>query len=254
MFDQYYVRLPVERLIEESPAFLELGINPEISISHAFLKTGSSETITQGKAMLTAFSSHTLHAPFIDVFPGILNADIRAISFQQMQRVMTIARTWGTFVVVMHYNYDPIYYRFQLDDWLDRAADFFRRLLEPDASIMIALENVADPTPYILLQLLDRIGSERVIPCLDFGHQHVFGRLDLREWIFYLRNRPHIHFHFHDNDGGEDDHLPLGRGTIDWRLVKSSLRSLPGSFSVTLEPHTNQDMLDSLSFYRTHFL
>ena len=95
-------------------------------------------------------------------------------------------------LVVMHFNYDPIYYRQQFPQWLERAADFFATLLDEHDGPLIALENIAEPTPYIALQLLNKAGQPRLVHCFDFGHHHVFARIPFAEWLFYLApRRPH---------------------------------------------------------------
>jgi len=80
----------------------------------------------------------------------------------------------------MHFNYDPLYYRLQFPQWLERAADFFSTLLSERQGPLIALENVAEPTPYIALRLLEKAGQPRLVHCFDFGHHHVFARVRLR--------------------------------------------------------------------------
>ena len=65
----------------------------------------------------------------MDVWPGAADEDMRRLSLEKMDRVMGIAADLGSKLVVMHFNYDPIYYRQQFGQWLDRAAQFFSTLL-----------------------------------------------------------------------------------------------------------------------------
>jgi len=93
-----------------------------------------------------------------------------------------------------------------------------------------------------------------LIHCFDFGHHHVFGKIPFQEWLFYLNPQRHLHFHIHDNKGDRDTHLPPGRGSIDWFKVKKALSRLEVDYSIALEPHTREDLLESLAFYRRFFL
>lgn len=167
---------------------------------------------------------------------------------------MEIAAGLGSRLVVMHFNYDPIYYRVHFAEWLGRAAEFFARLLADSSGPLIALENIAEPTPYIALQLMKKVASPRLVHCFDFGHHHVFARIPFAEWLFYLDPRVHIHFHLHDNRGDNDDHLTLGRGSIDWLSVKAAITRLSCPFSVALEPKSNDNRRASAEYYRRHFL
>jgi sugar phosphate isomerase/epimerase len=98
------------------------------------------------------------------------------------------------------------------------------------------------------------IADPRAIPCIDLGHLHVFSTVTFADWLLFLAPQHALHFHFHDNDGGEDGHLPLGRGTIDWPGVRRLLERLQVPFSVGLEPHNGADLRRMLSAYRRFFL
>jgi len=167
---------------------------------------------------------------------------------------MGIAAGLESRLVVMHFNYDPIYYRQTFPQWLERAARFFSTLLPERKGPLIALENIAEPTPHVSLQLVEKVGHPRLVHCFDFGHHHVFARIPFAEWLFYLKPRGHIHFHLHDNHGDCDDHLALGQGSIDWTSVKTAIDSLACPFSIALEPHSDGILHDSIAFYREHFL
>lgn len=206
------------------------------------------------REILKKFDSHTLHAPFLDISTGGNDDDIRELSFTKLSRVLELGKSWDTSLIVVHYNYDRLYYRESLERWLERSTEFFKRLTNVPGHPVIAIENIDDPTPDVALELENRIGSERIIHCFDYGHHNVFGQMASTEWLDRLRSGKHIHFHFHDNDGSGDDHLPMGEGDIDWGLAKEDVLNLQMPFSVTLEPHSRMDLLRSLEFYRKNFL
>lgn len=72
-----------------------------------------------------------------------------------------------------------------------------------------------------MLHLIDAVGDENFGAVLDTGHQHAQKEIlplsveKLRRRIFYL--------HVSDNDGRTNEHLALGRGTIDWEGVFTAL-------------------------------
>jgi sugar phosphate isomerase/epimerase len=237
MFKDLFIRIAGERLAREAPLLVKMKANPEIYIRAEKLKEFTLKTIRDFSKILSAFPSHTVHAPFMDVWPGAADGDIRRLGLEQMQKIMEIATAWKSLLVVMHFNYDPIYYRQQFQQWLNRAAQFYQTLLQERDGPLIALENIAEPTPYISLQLVKKIDRPRLIHCFDLGHHHVFARIPLEEWLFYLNPHRHVHFHLHDNFGRNDDHLALGQGNIDWPAAKAAISDLDCPFSIALEPH-----------------
>jgi sugar phosphate isomerase/epimerase len=254
MFNNLFIRVAGEHLARETPLLLKMKAGPEIYIRAEKLKDFTPKTIREFAGILAAFPGHTIHAPFMDVWPGAADADIRRLSLEQMRKVMAIAAAWKSLLVVMHFNYDPIYYRQQFNQWLDRAARFYQELLDERDGPFIALENIAEPTPYIVLQLMKKIDRPRLIHCFDFGHHHVFARIPCAEWLFYLAPRRHIHFHLHDNFGNSDDHLALGQGSIDWPAAKAAISGLDCPFSVALEPKSPESLRASAAHFKKIFL
>ena len=54
------------------------------------------------------------------------------------------------------------------------------------------------------------------------------------------------HLHMHDNDGKDDQHLPIGAGKIDWEKVIRALKDVGYNDTVTVELHsTDKDYLIS---------
>ncbi|HEX7503126.1 MAG TPA: sugar phosphate isomerase/epimerase family protein [Acidobacteriota bacterium] len=254
MFDDLFIRVASERLAGEADAIAALDAGPEMYIRAEALGSFTPQAMAATRRILTRFRKHTVHAPFMDVWPGAADGDVRRLSLEKMKRTMGIAAELGSMLVVMHFNYDPIYYRQQFPQWLERAACFFSTLLAEHDGPLIALENIAEPTPYIVLQLLKKAGQPRLVHCFDFGHHHVFARIPFAEWLFYLAPQGHIHFHLHDNPGDFDDHMALGQGSIDWQEVKATIAGLPCPFSIALEPKSPEIMRASGAYYRKHFL
>ena len=86
-----------------------------------------------------------------------------------------------------------------------------------DSNVRLAVENTFD-TMKPLEWLLSEFPAERVGFCYDSGHDQLYpgeaGKAFelLRCWGHRL-----LTIHIHDNHGENDDHLPPGEGTTDWR-------------------------------------
>ena len=251
---EFFVHIPYDSFRDESGRLRRLGACPEIYLNAKAVRQLRGRELEETGDAVKRFPAHTLHAPFMDISPGAFDPDVRAISLLKMKAVIDIANRWNSKLVVAHFKYDPLYYRDQFERWLDAASEFFRCLLEKSRGTMIALENVAEPTPYVSLRLAVKINDDRLIHCFDFGHHRVFGKIPFDEWIFYLHPRRHIHFHLHDNFGNQDDHLVPGEGDIDWLQAKRTIAGLSADYSVTLEPHDRPAVDRSVRFYRKFFL
>jgi sugar phosphate isomerase/epimerase len=254
MLEDLYIRVALERLEAEAGVIAAAGAGPEVYIPAESLRRFTPRFLADCRRILDGFPSHTLHAPFMDVWPGAADTDVRGLSLAKMRQTLDIAAELGSRLVVMHYNYDPIYYRLHFGAWLERAAEFYAALLDSGNGPLIALENIADPTPYVALQLVERAARPRLVHCFDFGHHHVFATIPFQEWLFYLKPRGHIHFHLHDNLGDSDDHLALGNGRIDWQAAKAAIAALPCPFSIALEPKSSASRDAAIAFYRENFL
>jgi sugar phosphate isomerase/epimerase len=254
MVKDWYIRVDCEHLAEQAPLLKRLRAKPEVYFRARTVRELRPNTVRDLARVLAGFPSHTLHAPFMDVWPGAADDEIRRLGLDLMRKTMDLAASLNSLLVVMHFNFDPIYYSEHFQQWLERTAEFYRTLLREDDGPLIALENIAEPTPYIALQLFREVDRPRLVHCFDFGHHHVFARIPMEEWLFYLAPRRHIHFHFHDNDGGSDAHLAMGQGRIHWAAARAALCGLNCPFSITLEPHTDDILRASAAYFKKNFL
>jgi sugar phosphate isomerase/epimerase len=108
-----------------------------------------------------------------------------------------------------------------------RSVDFWKEFLEdkPD-DFALYLENVFEPNPDMLCEIVGAVGDERFKLCLDIGHSATSGaKTPMSEWI--ERFAPALgHVHLHNNYGDYDTHNALGLGGID---VASAIRGIAGT-------------------------
>jgi sugar phosphate isomerase/epimerase len=71
---------------------------------------------------------------------------------------------------------------------------------------------------------------------LDTGHANIGGKGDKRNLDFMRRFPDRIaHVHASDNFGKEDNHLPVGAGTVDFPKIAKELISIGFDQTVTFE-------------------
>jgi sugar phosphate isomerase/epimerase len=100
------------------------------------------------------------------------------------------------------------------------------------------LENTIERSPWPILRILEGLPAEGAGFCLDVGHWHSLGMGaefgNLPEWAALSKGRLG-HIHIHDNDGTADQHLPIGKGRIDFGLLWELLRRHGLDPSATVE-------------------
>ena len=172
-----------------------------------------------------------LHAPFAELSPCAIDPMVRAVALQRLEQAAALCRRYGARRMVVHSGFIPHVY---FPEWfVDQGAQFFREFLQaqPD-DFQIMIENVLDPEPGPLSDLVARIDDPRAGICLDVGHAHVSSQVPVSEWLRALG--PQItHLHVHDNDRSFDQHCLPGDGSIGFPALWPDILALDAT--VTLE-------------------
>ena len=105
--------------------------------------------------------------------------------------------------------------------------------------VTICLENLDDKSMTLkeLKEIFEDIDG--LWFTLDAGHAYI--NKNNMEYIAQIINdlkQKIKHIHVHDNMGGEDLHLPIGVGRIDWRQFFKSISKIGYSNTLTLEIHS----------------
>lgn len=76
---------------------------------------------------------------------------------------------------------------------------------------------------------------------LDIGHAFIEnGMIGIKDYIFAFENKLE-HVHVHDNHGGGDEHLPLGKGKINFEQVAKWLKQINYDKTITFEVFTGKE-------------
>lgn len=230
--------------------FLEKGLNPEIGLDAWSLSTYPPATFRRvARAFALAGRRLTLHGPFQDLAPGALDDVILAASRRRLRQAFRWLPTFRPEAVVCHLGYEDRHYRWDEENWLNRAAATFRELglLAQALGVRVMLENVYETDPELFIKIIRRIALDNVQVCLDVGHLNAFGGGDFEAW---LKTLGHLigHLHLHDNQGALDDHQALGSGTVPLEFVLNFLAERGQKPLVTLEPHQKGGLAPSLEY------
>jgi sugar phosphate isomerase/epimerase len=106
--------------------------------------------------------------------------------------------------------------------------------LAEGAGLTLTLENMFEPTPKLLLDLAEAVESDALAFCMDVSHTAIYSTLGLARWWEELAPRLRT-LHLNDTDTFSDDHLAIGRGTLDFGDVFRRASSLPWEPVLVLE-------------------
>jgi sugar phosphate isomerase/epimerase len=185
---------------------------------------------------------YSIHAPFLLVDLAHPHPKIRTLSRDLVRQAIDMAAELKAFPLTVHpgqFAYESLLpkeqaftdYRIATEEYLEHA---MKSLLELSAyartrGVKLCVENLVSGVGAThervrwLLSEVDSLGFT-----LDIGHAHITGGLEAYQGL------DPIHFHLHDNDGKEDDHLPLGEGNLDIISVLKRLKKSRGKLILEL--------------------
>jgi sugar phosphate isomerase/epimerase len=252
LLNQVQINIPFTMLHDTYlDRFLEYRLNPEIGIdAEALERFDLSDYQRIAEKIHARLLSITLHGPFIDLAAGSMDPAVKALTRNRFEQLLELVPIFRPAAVVCHAGYDRKRYSYFRDEWMGKSVETWSWLagclLGQGSRLM--LENVYEEDSRDMRDILRLLKRQNVGFCLDAGHLIAFGRGHLKQWLEDLG--PYIgQLHLHDNHGREDEHLPLGKGKIDFRLLFTYLIShnFPRPI-ITLEPHQEADLWPSLDY------
>ena len=169
-----------------------------------------------------------------------LTDTIREASIRETLDAMHMAAELGAIKAVLHPSFIQGLGAMMPDLARKRAMDSMRRLLgeAEKLRLTVCVENLF-PRSLSLARPEDFDAVFNAFPnaqlTLDTGHAHIQGGTE-RILAFINRFARRIgHVHASDNRGRDDDHLPIGAGTIDFAEVVKALKQIGYNETITLE-------------------
>jgi len=190
--------------------------------------SGSRKTL---RRELADFARVSVHGPLGNASLASINPGIWRESLRQYLGAIELASDIGAAILVVHPGdlRDPRFFA----DFTRLAGEALGRLARKaeELGVMLAVENCGpyhagvDRSAADLRSLITMAGSPQVRACLDVGHAAV--NRNMSELVALL-GKDIVHLHVHDNHGQRDEHLPVGRGTIDFAPLAPILADFDG--------------------------
>jgi sugar phosphate isomerase/epimerase len=208
------------------------------------MDVGLEENLAAAMEKTRGTESLWFHAPFAEISPCAIDPKVRALTKERYKASAALASRLGIKRMVVHGGYIPhVYFP---EHYVSESVRFWKEFLKeaPD-DLVIALENVMEPGPEMLVEIAEGVGDPRLGLCLDIGHANC----DISEtpplgWI--APEAKHLkHVHLHNNHGENDLHLPLGEGDIDCERIINEVLRLSPEATFTIE---NMDSIDSIKW------
>ncbi|MFQ5560183.1 MAG: sugar phosphate isomerase/epimerase family protein [Nitrospinota bacterium] len=242
-----HLRISYSQLDTFLPIARKEGTGVEGFVSSYYLDRQPLENLEPLVRYIATGKGLSWHAPFMDLSPGGLDEAVRKITFDRIKQAVDLAAPLSPKAIVVHTGYDQKTFNGVGDKWLLNSIESWKNLLKACPGVHFAAENVFDQSPYLLLTLIEGVGSERFGHCFDAGHFNVFSKVSLQEW--FNRLGPFLkEVHLHDNTGHGDQHLGIGCGSFDFNRLFTLLRDRQPEPVYTVESHTAEGVYDSLRF------
>lgn len=203
------------------------------------------DTVETHLSLVSEIAPRSFHGPFGDLSPGSFDVMVRDLARYRFEQAASVADQLGANHMVLHLGYRP--FTGPKAPTIKRSIAFWKQFLETrPGDFHLHLENVLEPEPEILAEVVDAIGDPRVDINLDIGHVCCFSHGDPVAWIRLLKHRIG-YAHLHDNHGTEDEHLGLGKGNIPIESVLANLQEYAPNAIWALECKM-ADMAESLDW------
>ena len=154
-----------------------------------------------------------------------------------MQLTYEMARVLKPEILVVHSGISEDIKKWELEKlWLEETIKFWKEEIKKyeKEKIKVVIENLVEEASDILIKLCDAINSDFLVLCLDIGHMNVFSKLSPSDWVKKMDKRLK-YVHLHDNKGKRDEHLPVGKGNINFESFFDSIKNSVNDITIALE-------------------
>lgn len=208
---------------------------------------GFAENDAVVREKLAGVARRTLHAPFSELFPCAVDPRARELARERYAQAMALAVGYGARKLIIHGGFNPYLY---FPEWYTaQSAPFWREFMgDVPQGLEICLENVTEPAPELLCEIIDAVDDPRLKMCLDVGHANAYSKIPPMKWL--ERCAPCIgHFHIHNNQGDWDTHAALDKGGIPMAELLAAAERLCPEATLALEvmeARSSVDWLESI--------
>ncbi len=248
-----FVNAPFTYLQEHLTDFIAEGIQPEIGLEGDVLYNLSQDDFKAvARTLHENDLSCTLHAPFFELSVGALDKNIRKVSRAKLKKAFELIPIFKPASIVCHLGFEDNKHGYKVNDWFKYALEGWQELLQiaEDHATPMMLENTYELNPVWHKKMIQALDSPLARFCFDVGHVLAFAKNTWQDWMPELE--PWLgQLHLHDNLGDRDIHLAVGKGIFPFKNFFDYLKKEKLVPLVTIEPHQENGIRDSLQMLDT---
>ena len=195
----------------------------------------------QVREKLACSDRFVLHAPFNELFPCAIDLQARELAARRYRQAMALAEGYGIRKLVIHGGFQPFMY---YPVWyVEQSIVFWKEFVQTvPRDTVLCLENVLEPEPYLLRDIVAAVDDPRLRLCLDVGHVNAYSQIPVERWLEDWA--PWLsHYHIHNNDGSAETHQPLFSGSMDLKSLLTEIQKRTPEASLTLELYESESSL-----------
>lgn len=254
-----YISSSIKEDIRDTVAVAnEFGLNIEVGkfSESNILDRGLDSSIKQFKSAFDLLIGKiSLHGVFYDLNPVSKDTKVKELSIYRYNQSFSIAQALNIDTIVFHTGYNglvksPPYHTKFVNDQINFWKKFIKKF--EDAGITVALENTYEPTPEVILTIIENVNSEYLKSCIDTGHVNINSDLSVFDWITSMKSHLH-HMHIHNNYGRYDEHNSLLQGSLDFKEILPFLAKNNLSPNLTIEVFKYEGAIESVKFIQDIF-
>jgi sugar phosphate isomerase/epimerase len=237
------MNFPIKPVLEEVEALAELGFDYlELAMDppQAHHKILNQQKDAIRSALERCNMGLVCHLPTF-LSTADLTDSLREASLSEVLESLEVAAHLNSLKVVLHPSYISGLSLLVMDQARDRAWRSLEATVEKadQLGLSLCLENMFPATnslvePEHFVPVFEAFPSLKMT--LDTGHAHIQSKGSKRALHFIERFGNRIeHIHANDNFGKEDNHLPIGAGTVDFPRITKALKKIGYDGTITLE-------------------
>ena len=206
------------------------------------------------KAILADFDNEVaLHGFFSNLNIAAKDPLISEISKKRYFQSLELAQEFDVSVVVFHTCYNNLLKHKQYQEmFFLKNIEFFKEFVKnfERLGITITIENVHEPNPDFIRNLIGAINSPYFGATIDIGHCNLHSGISPSNWIkeygIMLK-----HMHFHNNFKDEDSHSSLLKGSVNIKEILLTLKELRLFPTITFEIFDKDDLFESVEHFNS---
>lgn len=177
-----------------------------------------------------------VHGPFIGITYDHRDCLLKEATRKRMDMTFDVVKHLKPDTLVLHSGISPLRGKSEEKDWLTAVSAFWKQEIKQYKSIgvRVVLENTYERSPELLVRLAEQVNDSSLGLCLDVGHANYASDFKPCDWVQPMAKWLK-HVHLHDNHGQEDEHLPVGKGNIDYEKLFAAFMRYTPDVTISLE-------------------